>query len=69
MVVKQKIYKKNLIHHSDRGLQYCSKEYQNALKKKNIKPSMTEKNPYANAHCREGKRYTQAGIPVRRLSG
>lgn len=31
-----------LIHHSDRGLQYCSQEYQNVLKKHKITPSMTD---------------------------
>jgi len=31
-----------LIHHSDRGLQYCSATYQSSLKKNNIKPSMTD---------------------------
>ena len=31
-----------LIHHSDRGLQYCSKIYQDVLKKNNIIPSMTD---------------------------
>lgn len=31
-----------LIHHSDRGLQYCSHEYIKLLKDKNIKVSMTE---------------------------
>jgi transposase InsO family protein len=31
-----------LIHHSDRGLQYCSKAYQDVLKKNNITPSMTD---------------------------
>jgi transposase InsO family protein len=30
------------IHHSDRGLQYCSSEYQAALHQANIKPSMTD---------------------------
>lgn len=30
-----------LIHHSDRGLQYCSKIYQDVLNKNGIKPSMT----------------------------
>lgn len=50
MAVKQRVYKKSLIHHSDRGLQYCSKEYQKELKKKKIKPSMTQSyDPYANA--------------------
>ena len=39
-----------LIHHSDRGLQYCSNEYQNLLKENNIKTSMTEQyDPYENA--------------------
>ena len=31
-----------LIHHSDRGAQYCSSEYVKILKKRNIKISMTE---------------------------
>lgn len=31
-----------LIHHSDRGLQYCSKTYQDVLDKHEIKPSMTD---------------------------
>ena len=31
-----------LIHHSDRGLQYCSSVYQNVLAKYNITPSMTD---------------------------
>jgi len=30
------------IHHSDRGLQYCSEIYQNELRKADIKPSMTD---------------------------
>lgn len=32
----------NLIHHSDRGLQYCSSEYVELLRSKNIQISMTE---------------------------
>ena len=41
---------KQLIHHSDRGLQYCSDEYQRILIKKSLKCSMTESyDPYANA--------------------
>lgn len=31
-----------LIHHSDRGIQYCSFDYVNALKQNNIQISMTE---------------------------
>jgi len=50
MAVKNRMYKDKLIHHSDRGIQYCSDNYQEALSKANITPSMTEKyDPYANA--------------------
>jgi len=51
MAVKQRLYKgEPLIHHSDRGIQYCCDEYQKLLDKKQIKCSMTEKyDPYANA--------------------
>ena len=39
-----------LIHHSDRGLQYCANEYQKLLIKNRIKPSMTQNSdPYENA--------------------
>jgi putative transposase len=39
-----------LIHHSDRGSQYCSEEYVFILKNKGIKISMTEHgDPYENA--------------------
>ena len=39
-----------LIHHSDRGIQYCSNEYQHVLKKYKINCSMTESyDPYQNA--------------------
>src|SRR5690606_5925153 len=39
-----------LIHHSDRGIQYCSFKYVGHLQKHNIKISMTENgNPYENA--------------------
>ena len=39
---------RNLTHHSDRGIQYCSNVYTNELKKKKIQISMTEEN-----HCYE----------------
>ena len=39
---------KGLIHHSDRGVQYCSNQYVGELKKRKIKISMTEEN-----HCYE----------------
>jgi putative transposase len=39
-----------LIHHSDRGLQYCANEYQKILSKNDIQPSMTQNSdPYENA--------------------
>lgn len=51
MAVKKRKYKNNIVtHHSDRGLQYCSNEYQDLLKKYNLNCSMTESyDPYANA--------------------
>lgn len=42
MAVKERISSQTLIHHSDRGLQYCSSQYQQILTKYNITPSMTE---------------------------
>lgn len=37
----------SLIHHSDRGLQYCSNEYQRILEKHHLKCSMTQNSdPY-----------------------
>jgi putative transposase len=39
-----------LIHHSDGGIQYCCREYQEILARHKIRPSMTEKyDPYENA--------------------
>jgi transposase InsO family protein len=41
---------KDCIHHSDRGIQYCSNQYTELLKKKNIRISMTENSdPLENA--------------------
>ena len=41
---------KSIIHHSDRGLQYCSDEYQKISEKNNISCSMTQNSdPYENA--------------------
>lgn len=50
MAIKERKYKNRLIHHSDRGLQYCSNAYQKVLKVRKFIPSMTESyDPYANA--------------------
>ena len=47
---RQSKNKGKLIHHSDRGLQYCSDWYQEILKENDIRCSMTESyDPYANA--------------------
>lgn len=40
--------KAGLVHHSDRGIQYCSNQYVGALKNRGIRISMTEEN-----HCYE----------------
>lgn len=37
-----------LVHHSDRGIQYCSNQYVEELRKHNVRISMTEEN-----HCYE----------------
>lgn len=43
-------YTNSLIHHSDRGLQYCSREYTQYLYENKIHISMTQKyDPYENA--------------------
>lgn len=48
--LKSRKYNDDLIHHSDRGLQYCSADYIEMLNKSNIKISMTENgDPYENA--------------------
>jgi len=51
MAIKSRKYKDEpLIHHSDRGLQYCSKLYTDYLKEHDINISMTENgDPYENA--------------------
>ena len=41
---------RELIHHSDRGIQYCSKKYTEVLLQNSVKISMTENgSPYENA--------------------
>ena len=48
MAVKQRDSDLALIHHSDRGIQYCSDAYVNLLQQQGIQISMTEQN-----HCYE----------------
>lgn len=40
--IKSRVTKRSLIHHSDRGSQYCSAVYQTELRRNNIQPSMTD---------------------------
>lgn len=49
--IKKRVYQSQpLIHHSDRGLQYCCEAYQKVLTDNDIVCSMTEKyDPYQNA--------------------
>lgn len=51
MANRNRLYREEpLIHHSDRGVQYCSDAYQRLLRRYRITPSMTESyDPYANA--------------------
>ncbi len=51
MAIKNRKYPdKKLIHHSDRGFQYCNPTYTNFAEENEIKMSMTEQyDPYENA--------------------
>jgi putative transposase len=50
MALKARSFQSNLIHHSDRGLQYCSAEYVKCLADNRINISMTQNgDPYENA--------------------
>lgn len=50
MALSNRMFNGSIIHHSDRGLQYCSYEYQQVLQTNHLVPSMTESyDPYQNA--------------------
>ena len=50
MALNTRLYNESIIHHSDRGSQYCSHNYIDLLLKNNIAISMTENgDPYENA--------------------
>lgn len=51
MAINNRIYpKRKLVHHSDRGIQYCCPEYTDVLNKNRIKISMTTQyDPYENS--------------------
>jgi len=49
-ISQRKNFTQHTIHHSDRGLQYCSQEYELMTRNNNISLSMTENgDPYENA--------------------
>jgi transposase InsO family protein len=50
MALNNRVYNDHIIHHSDRGSQYCSHQYVNLLLNNKIAISMTENgDPYENA--------------------
>lgn len=50
MALDNRVYNEQIIHHSDRGSQYCSHQYVNLLLQNKIAISMTENgDPYENA--------------------
>jgi transposase InsO family protein len=50
MAIRSRDYNMKLIHHSDRGSQYCCNEYQMILRTYGIRTSMTDGyDPYSNA--------------------
>lgn len=51
--LKQPGKRSSLIHHSDRGIQYCSNVYTQLLIKNNIKISMTEEKHCYEPACRQ----------------
>ncbi len=40
--LKKRLYEGEFIHHSDRGIQYCSEEYQSLYRKYQVTDSMTD---------------------------
>ncbi len=52
MAIERRVPSAGLIHHSDRGVQYASREYTDILKTNQFQMSMSRKgNPYDNAFC------------------
>ena len=52
MALAQRRPKRGLVHHSDRGVQYASREYTQLLQQHHIQISMSRKgNPWDNAAC------------------
>jgi len=52
MALRERTVQPGLVHHSDRGVQYCSGDYTGLLEENGIQVSMSRKaNPWDNAAC------------------
>ena len=52
MALENRAPAEDLVHHSDRGVQYASQDYTDLLKSRGVQISMSRKgNPYDNAAC------------------
>jgi transposase InsO family protein len=52
MALRERTVQPGLVHHSDRGVQYCSGDYTGLLEENGIRVSMSRKaNPWDNAAC------------------
>ncbi len=61
---------RSLIHHSDRGSQYCSHEYQALLRSYEMRASMSRRgNCYDNGVSRQGLRVQRVRVPPGEESG
>jgi len=63
MALSNRIYSSSLIHHSDRGIQYCADDYINYLGKHGIEPSMTE-DQHVYESLQEAKKVVETSIRV-----
>ena len=64
--VKNRITAKKLVHHSDRGLQYCSDLYQKELKQYSIQASMTDGyDYYQNTLAELNKFFMKVHLPIK----
>ena len=64
MACKEAKKDKELIHHSDRGVQYCCDDYVEQIKKNNIKLSMTEKCADYYLELKKCHHYLKAEFPL-----
>ena len=66
MAIKNRKSAGQVIHHSDRGIQYCSHEYQQILRENGFQTSMTESYaPYQNAVAEQINGILKIGVRAR----